>query len=606
MLTKAYVEEIVDEYRVKVRIPIFNGLSSSPNATPTEQLSISPICAIPGGKYNYSVGDIVFVTFEDNDLGRPVILGQLYADIDNQGLASLTLDSLVVKQSATLPSDTSIGNVSAESIKNLQGIRLPVQQQIDSLSGGVLGVGQNNPYMNTIVQNFMEAHYVVLPNGNYIVDSTTVGELDDLYASGDHYFYEFTKNIGTDTEETPIYNQQKKLYMVSLGDQWTKQGSWYADLDDSARVFPDDTPIYVVFTKDENNQVSKAILYAQTKETDEQSSEYQQMIFNSLEGTEVGVVVDDYSSTTNVHGNKKFWDLLLTNFVQKYEIVKPRDLPENPEYGKHYFTYGNSVESNDSKYDLSTQTSYPWTYKKSQSEKVIVFSRLSSVSDCYRRTTSPKALVYFTDGSTPLNTDITQGTHTYGGVTTKYYYLNLDDGETRTPSVIKFNDAFEVFMLSKNTSGISGDSAYLSPSVLKFMSIQNKSLGLQIPDISSGLVQNSFNAITDKYTISNVLQMVGVISMQLSGIDLTSVYGIVTSPRSAIDLSVLDSQYEGQYGTIPFAVDKLWGEVYGSPIDGVKSVRATLSEIQSVIEPGYTYDWVDAGFGFALVRSQNL
>ena len=141
MLTKAYVEEIVDEYRVKVRIPIFNGLSSSPNATPTEQLSISPICAIPGGKYNYSVGDIVFVTFEDNDLGRPVILGQLYADIDNKGLASLTLDSLVVKQSATLPADTSIGNVSAESIKNLQGIRLPVQQQIDSLGGGILGVG---------------------------------------------------------------------------------------------------------------------------------------------------------------------------------------------------------------------------------------------------------------------------------------------------------------------------------------------------------------------------------------------------------------------------------------------------------------------------------
>ena len=83
MLTKAYVEEIVSDYQVRVRIPIFDKLASSPGGTPKEQLSISPICAVPGGKYNYSVGDIVFVTFEDNDLGRPVILGQLYADIDN-------------------------------------------------------------------------------------------------------------------------------------------------------------------------------------------------------------------------------------------------------------------------------------------------------------------------------------------------------------------------------------------------------------------------------------------------------------------------------------------------------------------------------------------
>lgn len=218
MLTKAYVEEIVDEYRVKVRIPIFNGLDSSPNATPTEQLSISPICTIPGGKYNYSVGDIVFVTFEDNDLGRPVILGQLYADIDNKGLASLTLDSLVVKQSTTLPADTSIGNVSADAIKNLQGTRLPIQQQIDSLSGGVFGVVQNNPYMNTIVQNFMEAHYVVMPNGNYIVDSFKIDDMETDYpANKKHYFYEFTENIAEQTEEIPIYNQTKFSFLIDLG-----------------------------------------------------------------------------------------------------------------------------------------------------------------------------------------------------------------------------------------------------------------------------------------------------------------------------------------------------------------------------------------------------
>ena len=128
MLTKAYVEQIVNDYQVRVRIPIFDKLASSPGGTPTEQLSISPICTIPGGKYNYSVGDIVFVTFEDNDLGRPVILGQLYADIDNKGLASLALDGLEVLQQANLPENTHIGKVTPDSIKNLSGIRSPIQQ----------------------------------------------------------------------------------------------------------------------------------------------------------------------------------------------------------------------------------------------------------------------------------------------------------------------------------------------------------------------------------------------------------------------------------------------------------------------------------------------
>ena len=119
MLTKAYVEEIVSDYQVRVRIPIFDKFASSQGATTTEQLSISPICTIPGGRYNYAVGDIVFVTFEDNDLGRPVILGQLYADIDNKGLASLTVDSIEVQQEAVLPEKTTIGNISSQKLRDM-------------------------------------------------------------------------------------------------------------------------------------------------------------------------------------------------------------------------------------------------------------------------------------------------------------------------------------------------------------------------------------------------------------------------------------------------------------------------------------------------------
>jgi hypothetical protein len=65
----------------------------------------------PGIHSGYKVGDIVFLAFTDNEINRPVVLGQLYVDnltnmtkADNAGYVSC--DFLEVEDTATLKNMT--------------------------------------------------------------------------------------------------------------------------------------------------------------------------------------------------------------------------------------------------------------------------------------------------------------------------------------------------------------------------------------------------------------------------------------------------------------------------------------------------------------------
>ena len=110
MITRAYIEEIdYDNARVKVRIPLLNGVVNSKYSTPPSQLSWAKIIIIPGIEVQYNVGDVVFVGFEDNDVSYPVVLGYMMTTKEsrvNKDLkVTLTATSLKVKDSAELPSN---------------------------------------------------------------------------------------------------------------------------------------------------------------------------------------------------------------------------------------------------------------------------------------------------------------------------------------------------------------------------------------------------------------------------------------------------------------------------------------------------------------------
>lgn len=134
MITKATVSEVIDNKTCKVRIPIFNQTKASALATPDSELSEATICTIPNYAPNVRVDDIVYVGFEDNDYGRPILLGYLYTDKDIETYGDLVLGSLEVKTNATLPKDTSIGDVKSKELAYLQGLRSNIQGQIDSIA----------------------------------------------------------------------------------------------------------------------------------------------------------------------------------------------------------------------------------------------------------------------------------------------------------------------------------------------------------------------------------------------------------------------------------------------------------------------------------------
>ena len=102
----------------QVRLPTLEGVGNITTTTLTATQMLPP-----GISAGYEVGDVVFVAFVDNSLGRPVVLGQLYkgpnkgTKIDGIGrdndnslgeAATMACGELTVSGKAILPLDTTI------------------------------------------------------------------------------------------------------------------------------------------------------------------------------------------------------------------------------------------------------------------------------------------------------------------------------------------------------------------------------------------------------------------------------------------------------------------------------------------------------------------
>lgn len=131
MLTKGIVEEVKDNL-IRVRIPLFNKVKGATGATPTNELQQAPICTITHFDPNLSVDDIVFVAFENNDIGSPVIIGTLYKKGISNSMGDLELHSLSVAVDTHLSSETYIGDILPREIQSLRGIGSNIQNQIDN------------------------------------------------------------------------------------------------------------------------------------------------------------------------------------------------------------------------------------------------------------------------------------------------------------------------------------------------------------------------------------------------------------------------------------------------------------------------------------------
>lgn len=134
MITRGIIEKVISKYSYLVRIPVYNQVTSAANYTPTDELSVATVCVQAGNSPKYKLGDIVYIDFEDSDIGQPIILGLLYRENMTSTANNTEVSSLTVSVNAKLSEDTSIGEVTGNEISQLKGAADNIQWQIDKLS----------------------------------------------------------------------------------------------------------------------------------------------------------------------------------------------------------------------------------------------------------------------------------------------------------------------------------------------------------------------------------------------------------------------------------------------------------------------------------------
>ena len=133
MVTKAIVESIDNIYSIKVRIPILDSGKEFTDATLYNNLSEATVCLPPRASYIPQIGDIVFVAFEDNDKGKPIIIGCLFKESGNTSQINIELNDLKVNSKSVLSNNTTIGDITYEEIKYLAGLKQSVQSTFNNI-----------------------------------------------------------------------------------------------------------------------------------------------------------------------------------------------------------------------------------------------------------------------------------------------------------------------------------------------------------------------------------------------------------------------------------------------------------------------------------------
>lgn len=131
-MIRAIIETKIDKNHYRVRIPSLNKVDNVAGATPSDELNIATVASPPGITPSYRPGDAVFVDYEEMDSSRPVIIGRLVVNQDEDTIASDgSFSSLSVDVNTVLPKETAIGDVKSENIELLEGLEVNVQESFD-------------------------------------------------------------------------------------------------------------------------------------------------------------------------------------------------------------------------------------------------------------------------------------------------------------------------------------------------------------------------------------------------------------------------------------------------------------------------------------------
>jgi hypothetical protein len=123
MLTRAIITALdLEKNKVQVRIPFFEGnyKNSILPQLETYTTNWASIMYLPGLEVDYRVGDVVIVGFEDNNIGKPLVLGFLKltnSDPEESRLYGKFVES-ITSEKFVAPVTSTIGEITYEDLYN--------------------------------------------------------------------------------------------------------------------------------------------------------------------------------------------------------------------------------------------------------------------------------------------------------------------------------------------------------------------------------------------------------------------------------------------------------------------------------------------------------
>lgn len=134
MIVKAIIDSKVADNKYRIRVPVYDKIKSS--SLSSDNLSIADVCSSVNCNLNLSTNDVVYVSFENNDRAKPVIIGSL----SNNSRSNYVLNSLMVSNFAKLPSNIKIGNITYKELSCLINLNDNLENQLSSINNDLHNV----------------------------------------------------------------------------------------------------------------------------------------------------------------------------------------------------------------------------------------------------------------------------------------------------------------------------------------------------------------------------------------------------------------------------------------------------------------------------------
>ena len=202
MITTAIVKEInissgnSINNKYKIEIPLFKTPETS---NPNTYTFVANACVQNGFSSCYKIGDLVYVSFMNNDYSYPIIMGKIYQGISTDPRSYACLDKLEVANGVTLPTNTTIGKINYNNIYTL----FLKQQKLDEL----------------IVEESKYTHNLILSSNNLYFMFTFVSKESESYSSLDKlkedFKNKFSNNVQIAFQKETI--DEKEIYSIISG-----------------------------------------------------------------------------------------------------------------------------------------------------------------------------------------------------------------------------------------------------------------------------------------------------------------------------------------------------------------------------------------------------